>query len=156
MTNARKRANNGSGSIRKRGIRWQAQIRPKDRAAFSKSFGTKRDATNWVTDQMAIINKGGAIDTSDFTLGELIAEFMADRELGHYQTTVLDWWYAELGKRILSTLLRKDFIKARNKLVKVVARRVYRLHPLLLIAGWRLSVPQSPGTWTTTKMPLFR
>jgi integrase len=107
-------------SFRKRGKTWDVRVRRTGHKDLTKSgFPNKRDARTWATEQENIINKGGMVDASNFTLGNLIEDFKEDRPLNKYQITVLDWWSKELGGRKLSTLHRRDFIKARNKLVKV-------------------------------------
>ena len=65
------------GTIRKRGNRYQAQIRRKDYGAIGKSFGTKKDAEKWMRQTEAQLERGEiSIEApSPYRLGMLMRRY---------------------------------------------------------------------------------
>src|SRR5689334_12093375 len=67
-------------TIRKRGDKWQAQVRKKGTAPATKSFFLRRDAEAWSRQQETAIDLGRPESTerSDYTLGDLLARYQAE------------------------------------------------------------------------------
>ena len=116
-------------TIRKRGDRYQVQVRMQGHKPFSKSFRNKRDASKWGREQEVLIEKGGVFDTAGTTLSDAIDRFQEERTTYTYQDNVLKWWTDELGIRPLSTLRKADFIEARKRLQKLKNKHGDRVAP---------------------------
>jgi hypothetical protein len=82
-------------TYRKRGKRWNVQVRKQGHPPLSQSFATKSEAQAWAKQQEVTIEKGGTIDTTGRTLADAIKRFKQERATSTYQNTVLDWWEKE-------------------------------------------------------------
>jgi integrase len=106
-------------TIRKRGKRYQVQVRKAGHDPINRSFPTKAEASRWAKAQEVTIEKGGIVDTSGRTLSDAIKRWRDEQNLNTYQSGVLDWWDAELGYKKLSALRKADFAEARRRLQKL-------------------------------------
>lgn len=103
-------------TYRKRGKRWNVQVRKQWHEPLSASFATKSEATAWAKQQEVIIEQGGVIDATGTTLADAIAQFKLERDIGTYQNNVLEWWRSDLGDRKLNSLRKADMVLARKRL----------------------------------------
>lgn len=71
----RKRRSKGSGSVRKRGSRWQARFTPPSGTEITQTFSRKSAAEDWLALQRSDVKGGTFIEPSDLTLGEWIDEW---------------------------------------------------------------------------------
>lgn len=67
---ASRRRSKGSGSIRKRGNRWQARFTPPSGTEVTQTFARKADAEDWLALQRTDVNSGAFVEPSDITLGD--------------------------------------------------------------------------------------
>lgn len=69
-----------TSSIRKRGDKWQAQVRKKGASAVSKSFYNRRDAEIWSRNEETSIDLGTPRNSvqQGYTLGDLLARYLAE------------------------------------------------------------------------------
>ena len=67
-------------TIRKRGDKWQAQVRRKGAKATSKSFFNRRDAEAWGRQHETAIDLGRPLGAqqADYTLGDLLGRYAAE------------------------------------------------------------------------------
>ena len=99
-------------TIRKRGKRWQAQVRINGRAA-SRSFDTKREAVNWSRDCESDLFKKAS---SGLTLSAAVDRYRAEVEHDQDRATKLAYWVVLLGDVPLEDLRKRDFVEGRNRL----------------------------------------
>lgn len=57
--------------IRKRGLKWQVQIRRKGHPTLIRSFTLKGDAAQWVREQEVRLDQSGVFGLPDYTKSEL-------------------------------------------------------------------------------------
>ena len=74
-------------TYRKRGKRWNVQVRKQWHEPLSASFATKSEATAWAKQQEVIIEQGGVIDATGTTLADAIAQFKLSAILAPTRTT---------------------------------------------------------------------
>ena len=110
-------------TIRKRGNRYQVQVRKAGHDPITKSFARKAEAQAWAKAHEVTIEKGGIVDTSGRTLSDAIKRWRDEYDVIPYQSSILDWWDAELGNRKLSTLRKADFAEARRELQKLPKKK---------------------------------
>ena len=100
-------------TIRKRGKRWQAQVRINGRAA-SKSFGTRREAVSWSRD--AEIDLARKIN-GGLTLADAVERYKSEVEHDQDRATKLTYWVGVLGDVPLEDLRKRDFVEGRSRLM---------------------------------------
>ena len=104
-------------TIRKRGERWQAQVRKKGSRAVSRSFATKAAAQTWARETERAIERREFQPDPLPPLGELIARYRAEMPPpGRTKDAVLRMLEAELGDAVIDkpTVIRYAEKRARE------------------------------------------
>jgi integrase len=110
-----------------RGTRWQAIVR-RGGQAESKSFGTKREATEWAAAVETAINK------DEFTVGSEARRHTVGEMIDRYRRSVLprkgdtknearylDHWEAELGHLKIAAVTRAQIVETRDRMAETRA-----------------------------------
>ncbi len=147
-------------SIRKRGSKWQAQVRRLGSPAVSRSFDTKKDALEWSRHQEVRADRGelaGSAKTlSRITLGELVERYrdeIVPTKKGHeVEGYILTAFLRDpLARRKLSDLKLSDWIAYRDRRLtaitgKSLSRELSPLRNMFTIARdqWELPLRDNP------------
>lgn len=147
-------------SIRKRGQRWQVQVRRKHAPNISKSFVLKADAEAWArsmeveADKRTLQHDPRILDET--TLGDLVRRYrdtVCQTKKGRDVEVVLlnAFLRYELAKRPLSTLRVSDFARYRDERLKLVSpsglnRELSPLQHMFSVARseWGLPIHENP------------
>lgn len=120
-------------TIRKRGGRYHVQIRKAGHAQITKSFPTKREATDYIRVVEGRLTTGELVVPGKQMLAEAVDVYIDHRngpgraarinkgavvrpKLTKYELGVLDWWRTKLGNDRLAMLRPANFKKCRKEL----------------------------------------
>lgn len=142
-------------SIRKRGSKWQVQVRRLGSPAVSRSFDTRKDALEWARHQEVRADRGeltgSAKALSRITLGELVERYrdeIVPTKKGHeVEGYILNAFLRDpLAKRKLSELRLSDWTAYRDRRLRTIsgkslARELSPLRNMFTIARDEWEVP---------------
>jgi integrase len=128
-------------SIRKRGSKWQVQIRRDGLPALNRTFIAKDDAVRWAREQDRAVDRGESLplalsDTRLTFLSELLDRY--EREVSANKRSQSDHYHLRqikvvLGQRHVSSLTPIDLSSFREKRIKTVSSStVYKEMTLLI------------------------
>jgi len=142
-------------SIRKRGSKWQVQVRRLGSPAVSRSFDTRKDALEWARHQEVRADlgelTGSAKALSRITLGELVERYrdeIVPTKKGHaVEGYILNAFLRDpLAKRKLSDLKLSDWTAYRDRRLRTISgkslsRELSPLRNMFTIAREQWEVP---------------
>ena len=148
-------------SIRKRGRRWQVQIRRKDQPATSKSFLFLKDARQWAREQEQLADQGqlsfGKITvTSVAELLELYLSRVVPKKRGAEKETYLirRLQASRLGPIALSYVSRQQFADYRDQRLRVVTSST--VHREFSVLHHAFEVARNEWGWEISENPISR
>lgn len=147
-------------AIRKRGEKWQVQVRRLGQLSVSRTFIRLKDAQEWArSSEVAADREGLGTDRSvlkKLTLGELVKryrdEIVAKKKSAQVETIVLDAFARHpICNKSLAALKIADFIRYRDERLEDVAAATVRrqLNPIrhmfnVAIDEWGIPLPENP------------
>lgn len=153
-------------TIRKRGSRWQAQIRRNGFPSLTRSFASKADAQEWARHYEVMADRGDLPQNTKIlgkmTLRELVVRYRDEVTIlkrgAEVETIVLNAFLREpICRKRLSVLTTADFAAYRDKRLETVActtisRQLAPIHNMFEIAHseWSLPMKENP----LAKLPL--
>jgi integrase len=151
-------------SIRRRGDKWQVQVRRSGLRSIARTFHTKKDAEAWAR-QMEVLGDKNELPTKpptelgQITLGELVEPYrdeVSSRKRGHHvERWVLNAFLREsLCRKRFTDITAQDFIAYRDARLSVVRpgtvkRQLATLRHVFEVAARESSLPLDVNPLTT-------
>lgn len=112
-------------------ISWRVKIRIKGQTPINKTFSSHTLAKKWAKKTETDIEEGRYFPSTNGkskTLNELIETYINHVRLDNLRrlnelTSIMDWWKAEFGHKLLSEFSGETFISARHRLSKKLTNK---------------------------------
>jgi integrase len=152
-------------TIRKRGLRWQVQVRRQGFPALSRSFLERMDAQKWAREQEIAIDRGEplkAVQESCTTLKDLLTRY--ETELSPNKRSPSDKFHLRqirrhpIGSMPVQTLITENVARYRDDRLKSVSGSTVRkelqlLSHALKVARSEWGIPTKPGLVAEVSKP---
>lgn len=154
-------------TIRKRGAKWQVQIRRSGLPTQSRSFGSRKDASEWARYWEAQADRGRLPQCTKIldqtTLGALVRRYRDEvvplKRGCHIETLVLNAFLREpMCKKMLSQISSDDFLAYRDRrLLEIspisLARQLSPIRNMFTVAERDWNIPLQTSPLSAVRLP---